>query len=144
MNLLKSKTAVAAVAATAFSVAVAGGATAGASVTHRHAARSASISLSQLTNNFSAMKQLKSIAAKGTGKIAAILPDTTTSTRWAAFDAPMLKQAMLTAGIPASDIIVQNAQGSDSRFYTDAQTDITNGAKVLFDDSGRLRHGRQG
>jgi D-xylose transport system substrate-binding protein len=131
VNLLKSKTAVAAVAATAFSVAVAGGATAGASVTHRHAARSASISLSQLTNNFSAMKQLKSIAAKGKGKIAAILPDTTTSTRWAAFDAPMLKQAMLAAGIPASDIIVQNAQGSDSRFYTDAQTDITNGAKVL-------------
>ena len=46
---------------------------------------------------------------------------------------------MLAAGIPASDIIVQNAQGSDSTFYTDAQTDITKGAKVLLttpEDSG--------
>jgi D-xylose transport system substrate-binding protein len=77
------------------------------------------------------MKQLKSIAAKGSGAIAAILPDTTTSPRWQAFDAPMLKQAMLAAGIPASDIIIQNAQGSDSTFYTDAQQDITKGAKVL-------------
>ena len=117
MSLLKSKTAVAAVAATAFSVAVAGGATAGASVTQRTAGRSASISLSQLTNNFSALSQLKSVAAKGTGSIAAILPDTTSSERWVEFDAPYLTEASKKAGIPTSDITVQNANGSDPTFY---------------------------
>jgi D-xylose transport system substrate-binding protein len=139
VNLPKSKLTVAAVAATAMGVAVSGGATATASVAHRSTAHTASISLTQLTNNFSAMKQLKAIAAKGSGSIAAILPDTTSSLRWADFDAPDLKKAMLAAGIPASDIIIQNAQGSDSTFYTDAQEDITKGAKVLLttpEDSG--------
>ena len=36
---------------------------------------------------------------------------------------------MKTAGLPCSDIIVQNGQGSDSTFLTDAQADITNGAR---------------
>jgi len=85
------------------------------------------------------MAQLKPLAAKGSGAIAAILPDTTSSLRWADFDAPYLKEAMQKAGLPASDIIVQNAQGSDSQFLTDAQTDISKGAKVLLttpEDSG--------
>ncbi len=138
MNLLRSKTVVAAAAATALGVAISGGATATASAAHPRKAQ-ASISLSQLTNNFSAMKQLKAIAKKGKGAIAAILPDTTSSLRWVDFDAPDLRKAMLAAGIPASDIIIQNAQGSDSTFYTDAQEDITKGAKVLLttpEDSG--------
>jgi D-xylose transport system substrate-binding protein len=41
---------------------------------------------------------------------------------------------MATAGLPSSDIIVQNAQGSDSTFVTDAKADITNGASVLLID----------
>jgi D-xylose transport system substrate-binding protein len=85
------------------------------------------------------MAALKSIAASGKGKIAAILPDTTSSTRYVEFDAPMLKQAAAAAGLPASDMIVQNALGSDSTFVTDAQSDITNGATVLLidpEDSG--------
>ncbi len=85
------------------------------------------------------MAALKSLASPGKGKIAAILPDTTSSTRYVEFDAPMLKQAAAAAGLPASDIIVQNAQGSDSTFVTDAQSDITNGASVLLidpEDSG--------
>jgi D-xylose transport system substrate-binding protein len=85
------------------------------------------------------MAALKSLAASGKGKIAAILPDTTSSTRYVEFDAPMLKQAAAAAGIPASDMIVQNALGSDSTFVTDAQSDITNGATVLLidpEDSG--------
>jgi D-xylose transport system substrate-binding protein len=98
-----------------------------------------SISATSFTNDFSAMAALKSLASSGKGKIAAILPDTTSSTRYVEFDAPMLKQAAKAAGLPASDMIVQNAQGSDSTFVTDAQSDITNGASVLLidpEDSG--------
>src|ERR1700741_3237906 len=41
---------------------------------------------------------------------------------------------MAAAGLSSSDIIVQNALGSDSTFLTDAQSDITNGATVLLID----------
>jgi D-xylose transport system substrate-binding protein len=131
MNLLKSKAVVAATAVAALGVAVAGTATA--SVSHSRAtAHAASISLSQLSSsNFNAMKQLKSIAASGSGEIAAILPDTTSSERWAEFDAPDLKAAMAAAGIPSSDISVQNALGSDTTFLADAKAQIAKGAKVL-------------
>ncbi len=98
-----------------------------------------SISASSFTNNFSAMSALKALAAAGKGKVAAILPDTTSSTRYVEFDAPDLKKAAAAAGLPSSDIIVQNAQGSDSTFVTDAESDITNGASVLLidpEDSG--------
>ena len=133
MNLLKSKAVVAATAVAALGVAVAGSATAGATVTHSHAtAHSAAISLKDLSSsNFNAMKMLKSISAKGSGEIAAILPDTTSSERWAEFDAPDLKAAMKAAGIPASDISVQNALGSDTTFLADAKAAIAKGAKVL-------------
>jgi D-xylose transport system substrate-binding protein len=85
------------------------------------------------------MSTLKPLISQGKGKIAAILPDTTSSTRYVEFDAPMLKQAAATAGLPSSDMIVQNAQGSDQTFISDAQADITNGATVLLidpEDSG--------
>ena len=93
-----------------------------------------SISASSFTNDFSAMAALKSLASAGKGKIAAILPDTTSSTRYVEFDQPDIKKALLAAGLPASDIIIQNAQKSDSTFLTDAQTDITNGASVILSD----------
>jgi len=98
-----------------------------------------SISATSFTNDFSAMNALKPLAASGKGKIAAILPDTTSSTRYVEFDAPDLKKAAAAAGIPSSDMIVQNALGSDSTFVTDAESDITNGATVLLidpEDSG--------
>jgi D-xylose transport system substrate-binding protein len=131
VNLLKSKVVVAATAVAALSVAISGAASA--STTHSHAtARAASLSLSQLSSsNFSAMSALKSIAAKGSGGIAAILPDTTSSERWAEFDAPDLTAAMKAAGIPSSDISVTNALGSDTKFLADAKAAISNGAKVL-------------
>jgi D-xylose transport system substrate-binding protein len=93
-----------------------------------------SISASSFTNDFTAMAALKSLAGQGKGKVAAILPDTTSSTRYVEFDEPDLKKAMAAAGLPSSDIIVQNALGSDSTFLTDAQSDITNGADVLLID----------
>jgi D-xylose transport system substrate-binding protein len=97
------------------------------------------ISATSFTNNFSAMSTLASLAKAGHGKIAAILPDTTSSTRYVEFDAPDLKKAALAAGLSSSDIIIQNALGSDSTFVTDAESDITNGATVLLidpEDSG--------
>jgi len=94
----------------------------------------ASISVNSFTNSFSAMKALKPVVAEGTGKIAAIMPDTTSSTRYVEFDQPDIKKAALAAGLPASDIIIQNAQKSDTTFLTDVKADITNGAKVILID----------
>lgn len=92
------------------------------------------ISTSSFTNDFSAMAGLKSLAAAGKGKVAAILPDTVSSTRYVEFDQPDIRKALSAAGLPSSDIIVQNALGSDSTQLTDAQSDITNGATVLLVD----------
>ncbi len=92
------------------------------------------VSDSTFNSNFSTMTYLRAIAAKGKGKIAVILPDTVSSTRYTEFDAPYLKKAFLKAGVPASQFIIQNAQGSTSTQLTDAQADITNGAKVLLVD----------
>jgi D-xylose transport system substrate-binding protein len=80
------------------------------------------------------MAALKSLAAAGKGKVAAIMPDTTSSTRYVEFDQPDIKKALAAAGVASSDIIVQNAGGSDSTMLTDAQSDITNGATVLLVD----------
>ena len=93
-----------------------------------------SVDLNSVTSNFSALSALKSLGASGKGKVAAILPDTTSSTRYVEFDAPYLKKALEAAGVPASNIIIQNAGGSDSTFYTDAQSDITNGASIILSD----------
>jgi D-xylose transport system substrate-binding protein len=102
-------------------------------------AHEASISATSFTNSLTALAQLKALAGKGTGKIAAILPDTTSSTRYQEFDTPDLKKAAKEAGLPSSDMLVQNANGSDTTFLSDAEADITNGASVLLidpEDSG--------
>jgi len=80
------------------------------------------------------MSKLKPLAAKGKGSVAVILPDTTSSTRYVEFDAPYLKKSMQLAGLSSSQIIVQNALGSDATQYSDAQSDITKGATVLVVD----------
>ena len=98
-----------------------------------------SISVTSFTPSFSALAGLKALTASGKGKVAAILPDTTSSTRYVEFDAPYLTKAAAAAGLPASDMTVQNAMGSDATFVTDAESDITNGATVLLidpEDSG--------
>ncbi len=92
------------------------------------------LTTSSFTLDFSAMSQLKILASHGTGKVAAILPDTVSSTRYVEFDAPYLKEALTKAGLKSSDFTIQNAQGSDSTEYSDAQAAITNGAKVLIMD----------
>ena len=98
------------------------------------AASTPKLTTKSFTNNFSAMKQLKSLAKSGKGKVAAIMPDTVSSTRYVEFDQPDIRKALLAAGLPSSDIIIQNALGSDATQLTDAQTDISNGATVLLVD----------
>jgi D-xylose transport system substrate-binding protein len=93
-----------------------------------------SISTSDFTRDFSAMSQLKPLVAKGKGSVGVILPDTVTSARYTEFDAPYLTKALQSAGLTSSQFSVQNAQGSDSTEFTDAQEDITKGATVLIMD----------
>lgn len=97
------------------------------------------VSTASFTNNFSAMKALKPVAAAGTGKIVEILPDTTTSTRYAEFDTPDFNKAAKAAGLPSGDYKSENAGASDQSFITDAKAAIAAGAKVLLidpEDSG--------
>ncbi len=89
------------------------------------------VSASTFNTSFSTMKLLKGIVHKGKGSIAVILPDTVTSARYTEFDAPYLKAAFKAAGMTPKQYVVQNAQGSPSTQYTDAQADIAKGAKVL-------------
>src|ERR1700728_4094364 len=74
------------------------------------------LSYKDFTLTYAAMKALKPLAAKGKGSVAVILPDTTSSTRYTEFDAPMLKKALTDAGLKPSQIIIQNAQASDATF----------------------------
>ncbi|MDE3238150.1 MAG: substrate-binding domain-containing protein [Paracoccaceae bacterium] len=84
--------------------------------------------------DFAAMEQLKPLVAKGKGKVAVLLPETTTSARYTSFDAPYLKQAFAAAGLAADDLIISNAQGSEASELTQAQSAISQGATVLVMD----------
>jgi D-xylose transport system substrate-binding protein len=66
------------------------------------------------------------------GKVGVILPDTTSSTRYTLYDAPLLKKALSAAGITPD---IQNAQGDKARFASIAQSMIGEGVKVLIIDS---------
>jgi D-xylose transport system substrate-binding protein len=92
------------------------------------------ISYTGLTNDFSSMKSLTSIAAAGKGNITVILPDTVSSTRYVEFDAPYLKDAFAAAGLSTSNYTVENALGSDATQLSMAQSAITKGATVLVVD----------
>jgi D-xylose transport system substrate-binding protein len=92
------------------------------------------LSFTSFNLTFDAMKDLKPLASKGKGNVAVILPDTVSSTRYVEFDAPYLKKSMQLAGLSSTQIVVQNALGSDATEYSDAQADITKGASVLIMD----------
>ena len=70
--------------------------------------------------------------SSSTGKVGVILPDTTSSTRYTLYDAPLLTKAFKAAGITAD---VQNAAGSTTKFSQIADSMITEGVKVLLIDS---------
>ncbi|MDQ1374548.1 MAG: D-xylose transport system substrate-binding protein [Actinomycetota bacterium] len=102
------------------------------SVTTTAGSGSASLSVSAFTSDFSAMAQLKSLAAKGKGLVGVLLPDTTTSARYVSFDAPYLTKAFQAAGF--TQFKIDNAQGSATTMQTQAEADITQGASVLIID----------
>ena len=93
------------------------------------------ISASAFTSDFSAMSQLTSLASQGKGLVGVLLPDTTTSTRYVAYDAPYLTKAFQAAGLTSSQFKIDNAQGSASTMQTQAEADITAGATVLLVDA---------
>jgi len=66
------------------------------------------------------------------GTVGVILPDTTSSTRYTLYDAPLLQKAFQAAGIQSD---IQNAQGDTTRFQQIAQSMIGEGVKVLIIDS---------
>jgi len=92
------------------------------------------IGVDELTADFSAMAKLKDLASEGKGMIGVLLPDTTTSTRYVQYDAPNLKKAFETAGLPSDQFKIQNAQGSTSTMQQQAEALITAGASVLLVD----------
>jgi len=81
--------------------------------------------------SFSAMSQLTSVVGQGSGLVGVLMPDTTSSQRWVDFDAPYLTQAFTAAGYKTTDFKIDNAQGVDATELSQAQADITAGAKVL-------------
>jgi D-xylose transport system substrate-binding protein len=93
------------------------------------------LTVASFTADFSAMAQLKSVAAKGSGLIGVLLPDTTSSARYESYDRPYLEQAFKAAGLSSADFKIDNAQGSATTMQTQADADITNGASVLLIDA---------
>jgi D-xylose transport system substrate-binding protein len=94
----------------------------------------AALTAASFTADFSAMVRLKDRAAKVKGKIAVLLPETTTSARYTSFDQPYLRKAFGAAGLTADRYIISNAQGSESTELTQAQSAISQGATVLVVD----------
>jgi D-xylose transport system substrate-binding protein len=93
------------------------------------------ISLDSFTSDFSAMAALKPLAGQLKGLVGVLLPDTTTSTRYVQYDAPMLKQAFEAAGMTDAQFKIDNAQGSTATMQQQAEADITAGASVLLLDA---------
>jgi D-xylose transport system substrate-binding protein len=89
------------------------------------------VSAAGFSSSFSSMTKLAPLVTAGKGKVGVLLPDTTSSARYVEFDAPLLTKAFTTAGLPASDLSVQNAHGDNATQVSQAQADITNGATVL-------------
>jgi D-xylose transport system substrate-binding protein len=67
----------------------------------------------------------------GSGKIAVLLPDTASSTRWESDDRRYLTEAFKAEGLSAGDFTIDNAQGDPSNQQDQAEQAITNGASVL-------------
>jgi D-xylose transport system substrate-binding protein len=92
------------------------------------------LSISSFTQDFSYMPKLKDLVAAGKGMVGVILPDTTSSARYVAFDLPYLTKAFQQAGYTSSQFKIDNAQGVEAQELAIAQADITAGATVLIMD----------
>src|ERR1700676_3786830 len=92
------------------------------------------LSISSFTQDFSYMPKLKDLVAGGHGLVGVILPDTTSSVRYVAYDQPYLTQAFTAAGYSSTQFKIDNAQGVEAQQLQIAQADITAGATVLIMD----------
>ncbi len=92
------------------------------------------LSISQFNVNFTYMPNLKGLVSAGSGMVGVILPDTTSSARYVAFDLPYLTKAFQMAGYAANQFKIDNAQGQEQQELSLAQADITAGATVLIMD----------
>ena len=131
MRKLRSMTLMAGTAAVAIIMAACGTST---GTTSASATVPAGLSVKSFDASFSVMSQLKGLTAAGSGLVGVILPDTTSSTRYVAFDEPYLRKAFTAAGYSSSQFKIDNAQGDDAKELALAQADITQGAKVLIFD----------
>ncbi|MDX0009837.1 substrate-binding domain-containing protein (plasmid) [Sinorhizobium meliloti] len=80
---------------------------------------------------FAQLDVLRPLVTKGAGKIAVLLPDTRSSTRWMGADAPGFERAFQQMGLTPDDYIISNAQGSPQTQRTQAEQAITAGASIL-------------
>ena len=94
----------------------------------------ASLTVDSFDVNFTAMGTLKDLHAAGSGLVGVILPDETSSVRYVNFDAPYLKKAFQAAGYSDSEYKIDNAKGDPAAEISLANSDITQGAKVLIMD----------
>jgi D-xylose transport system substrate-binding protein len=92
------------------------------------------LSITSFTQDFTYMPKLKDLVGAGKGIVGVILPDTTSSVRYVAYDQPYLKQAFDQAGYTSSQYKIDNAQGVEAQQLQIAQADITAGATVLIMD----------
>jgi D-xylose transport system substrate-binding protein len=92
------------------------------------------LSIASFTQDFSYMPKLSGLVTAGKGMVGVILPDTTSSSRYVAFDLPYLTQAFQKAGYTSSQFKIDNAQGQEAQELSIAQADITAGATVLIMD----------
>jgi D-xylose transport system substrate-binding protein len=90
-------------------------------------------SLTQVTQDFSAMSALRPLAAEGDGRIVAILPAVSDAGHFRVFDAAYLREAFQKAGLSPSQYTVQNPPDSDQRVA--AERAIQRGARVLILDA---------
>src|ERR1700674_3065547 len=92
------------------------------------------LSISSFDPNLTYMPKLKDLVTGGKGMVGVILPDTTSSARYVAFDQPYLTKAFTAAGYSSSQFKIDNAQGQEAQELSLAQADITAGATVLIMD----------
>src|SRR5436190_14640059 len=92
------------------------------------------LSITSFTADFSYMAKLTELTKSGKGMVGVILPDTTSSARYVAFDQPYLTKAFQTAGYTSAQFKIDNAQGNEQQELSIAQADITAGATVLIMD----------
>ena len=94
----------------------------------------ADLSISSFDASFGYMPKLSDLVKAGTGKVGVLLPDTTTSGRYQAYDLPYLTEALQKAGYTSSQYTIDNAQGLAATELSQAQALVTSGASVLIMD----------